>query len=97
MRREILEDTTKRCVYPNRLAIPMTGRSDLELVKGFSPSGLLFVRILRASGLPEKGGLRKLVGQHKPDAYVKLAVGAEERETYTVKNSADPEWEEPVW
>ena len=34
VRREILEDTAKRCVYPNRLAITMSGKSDPERVKG---------------------------------------------------------------
>lgn len=50
--------------------------------------------VLRASGLPQKGGLRKLVGQHKPDCYVKLSVGAVTYTTNVVKNSCDPEFEQ---
>eukprot|EP00095_Tigriopus_kingsejongensis_P010977 maker-scaffold270_size230592-snap-gene-1.23 protein:Tk10977 transcript:maker-scaffold270_size230592-snap-gene-1.23-mRNA-1 annotation:"GJ23366" len=46
VRREILEDTSKRCVYPNRISIGMgVGQSDVKLVKGFNPTAMLFVRV----------------------------------------------------
>ena len=38
-----------------------------------------------------------MVGQDKPDTYVKVKSGAEEKVTSVVKNSADPTWDEPQW
>lgn len=56
MRQEILEDTAKRCVYPNRISIGMgVAQADVRLVKGFNPEGVLFVRVVRANDLPKKG------------------------------------------
>ncbi len=72
VRREILDDVTKRSVYPHRLSVSVTGKSDPFLVHGVNVSGVLLVRVLRAQGLPKKGGLRKLVGQAKPDCYAKV-------------------------
>ena len=63
VRREILEDASKRCVYPNRLCIQTPGKADPETVKGQPPAGFLFVKVVRATGLPRKGGIRSLVGQ----------------------------------
>jgi hypothetical protein len=56
------------------------------------------INVFRASGLPKKSGtLRSLVGQAKPDPYVKMAMGATEYESAVVKNSQEPEWEEGPW
>ena len=49
--------------------------------------------MLRGSGLPKKSGLRTLIGQHKPDAYAKIQVGATMYETDVVKNTTEPEWD----
>ena len=74
--------------------IPMTGSAmDPMAVKAFEPMGALGVRMLRGSGLPKKSGLRTLIGQHKPDAYAKIRVGATMYETEVVKNTTDPEWD----
>ena len=67
---------------------------DPMAVKAFEPMGALGVRMLRGSGLPKKSGLRTLIGQHKPDAYAKIRVGATMYETEVVKNTTDPEWSE---
>ena len=63
-------------------------------IKCFDPVAVLGVRILRASGLPRKRGLRSLIGQDKPDAYAKVRVGAIMHETNVVKNTTEPEWED---
>lgn len=88
------EDIAKKVVYPNKIVIPMSSSSmDPMAVKCFDPVGALGVRLLRASGLPKKGGLRSLIGQDKPDAYAKIRVGATMYETNVVKNKTDPEWD----
>ena len=61
-------------------------------VKCFEPIGILGVKLLRASGLPKKRGVRSLVGQDRPDAYGKIRMGATKYETGVVKNSTKPEW-----
>ena len=63
-------------------------------IKCFDPVAVLGVRILRASGLPRKRGLRSLIGQDKPDAYAKVRVGAIMHETNVVKNTTEPEWKD---
>ena len=81
-------------MYPNAVVIPMSSSAmDPMAVKCFDPMGALGVRVLRANGLPKKGGLRTLIGQHKPDAYAKISVGATEYETHVVKNTTEPEWD----
>jgi len=57
----------------------------------------LAVRVVSASGLPQKGGLRSLIGQGKPDPYVVVKVGAEEQETPHINNDAEPVWGENQW
>ena len=59
---------------------------------GFHPTGFLFVRVLRAVGLPRKGGMRSLIGQDKPDTYCKVEVGARRFVTSVIKNDTDPDW-----
>ena len=94
IRKSLDEDIAKRIVYPNKILIPMTGSAmDPMAVKAFEPMGALGVRMLRGSGLPKKSGLRTLIGQHKPDAYAKIKVGATMYETEVVKNTTDPEWD----
>jgi len=94
IRKSLDEDIAKRIVYPNKILIPMTGSAmDPMAVKAFEPMGALGVRMLRGSGLPKKSGLRTLIGQHKPDAYAKIRVGATMYETEVVKNTTDPEWD----
>ena len=66
---------------------------DPMAVKCFEPMGALGVRMLCGSGLPKKSGLRTLIGQHKPDAYAKIQVGATMYETNVVKNTTEPEWD----
>lgn len=88
------EDIAEKFVYPNKIIIPLaTSAMDPMAVKCFNPVGALGVRVLRASGLPKKGGLRSLIGQGKPDAYAKVRVGATKYETSVVKNTTDPEWD----
>ena len=71
-RREIRDDTAKKCVYPNRLIIPMSGSVDPMQIKCFEPTGLVAVKILNASGLPRKKGIRTMVGQVSNRTYNKL-------------------------
>ena len=81
-------------MYPNKVMIPMSGSAmDPMAVKCFEPMGAFGVRVLRATGLPKKGGLRTLIGQAKPDAYAKVRVGATMHETHVVKNTTEPEWD----
>ena len=63
-------------------------------VKCFEPTGLVAVKILNAVGLPRKSGIRKMVGQDKPDAYIKVRIGAQVFKTRVIKNKVDPEWNE---
>ncbi len=93
-RRELRDDTAKKCVYPNRLIIPMVGSVDAMQVKCFEPTGLVAVKILSATGLPRKNGIRKMVGQDKPDPYVKVRIGAQAFRTKVIKNKVDPVWPE---
>ena len=89
------EDISKKVVYPNKIMIPMTSSAiDPMDIKCFDPVAVLGVRILRASGLPRKRGLRSLIGQDKPDAYAKVRVGAIMHETNVVKNTTEPEWKD---
>jgi len=95
IRKSLDEDISKRIVYPNKVLIPMAGSAmDPMAVKAFEPMGALGVRMVRGSGLPKKSGMRTLIGQHKPDAYAKIRVGATVYETDVVKNNTDPEWHE---
>ena len=88
------DDIAEKIVYPNKIIIPMASSAmDAMAVKCFDPVGVFGVRVLRASGLPTKGGLRSLIGQGKPDAYAKLRVGATKYETSVVKNTTEPEWD----
>ena len=88
------DDISKKVVYPNKIIIPMNSSAiDPMDIKCFDPVGIFGVNVLRAAGLPGKGGLRSLIGQDKPDAYAKVRVGATMHETNVVKNSTEPEWE----
>jgi hypothetical protein len=62
-RRELRDDTAKKCVYPNRLIIPMSGSVDPMQIKCFEPTGLVAVKVLSAAGLAKKKGIRTIVGQ----------------------------------
>ena len=89
------EDIAEKIVYPNKVIIPFASSAmDPMAIKCFDPVGALGVRILRASGLPRKGGLRSLIGQDKPDPYAKIRLGATKYETSVVKNTTDPEWDD---
>ncbi len=67
---------------------------DVEAVKALDPSGIVQARLISASGLPCKGGLRSLIGQDKPDPYGKLMLGSQIYDTSVVKNCEDPEFPE---
>lgn len=97
MRKAIQDDTANRCVYPNRLIMPLSDSLDAMAIKSFEPTGILRVQLLRATGLPKKGGIRSLIGQDKPDAYGKIRLGANLYCTTVVKNTTDPEWSEDQW
>lgn len=89
------EDIAEKIVYPNKVIIPFASSAmDPMAIKCFDPVGALGVRVLRASGLPRKGGLRSLIGQDKPDPYAKIRLGATKYETSVVKNTTDPEWDD---
>merc|ERR1712012_683446 len=101
VKRGLLDDICERCVYPNRICISTSHKGDVEVLKSFQPTGLLLMRLVRAGGLPTKGGkrgaLRKLVGQNKPDCYAKVKFGGARYKSSVVKNTCDPEWPETEW
>jgi len=97
IRKSIIEDVSKQLVFPNKVFVPMSGAADPMLVKCFDPKGVLAVKVCSATGLPEKGGLRSLVGQGKPDTYVITKLGADKYQTPVVKNDAEPVWQDPEW
>ena len=57
----------------------------------------VLIQVVSAIGLPKKGGMRSLIGQDKPDPYVKVSVGAEQFVTQRIKNCCDPVWEQEGW
>jgi len=97
IRKAVVKDAGEAIVYPNKVFIPTSKGEDPMLTRCLDPKGVLALKVNSGSGLPKKGGLRSLVGQDKPDTYVKVKSGAEEKVTSVVKNSADPTWDEPQW
>ena len=83
-------------MYPNKVVIPMTAMDPMT-VKCLDPRGSLGVRVVRATGLPTKGGvsgvLRSWVGQHKPDPYARVCIGATKYMTNVVYDTTEPEWD----
>jgi Ca2+-dependent lipid-binding protein len=72
----------------------MSGSVDPMQIKCFEPTGLVAVKVHNANGLPRKKGIRVMVGQDKPDPYVKLRIGAQAFRTRVIKNKASPVWPE---
>jgi len=97
IRKAIIKDASEQLVFPNKIFVPMSGAADPMIVKCFDPRGVLAVKVCSATGLPEKGGLRSLVGQGKPDTYIVTKLGAHKYETPVIKNDAEPVWEDPQW
>jgi len=97
IRKAIVKDASEQMVFPNKVFVPISDGADPMDVKCFDPKGVLAVKVVSANGLPQKGGLRSLIGQGKPDPYVVVKVGAEEQETPHINNDADPVWPEDQW
>ena len=93
IRAAIVKDAAKQCVFPNKVVVP-TSSADPMAVKCFDPTGLVAIKVVGANGLPRKKGFRSLIGQDKPDTYVKVRLGANEYETTVCKNDTDPVWED---
>ena len=79
-------------MYPNKVVIPMTAMDPMA-VKCLDPKGALGVRVVRATGLPTKGRFRALIGQHKPDPYARVCVGATKYTTNVVNDTTEPFWD----
>lgn len=96
IRRDLMEDIGERIVFPNRITIPTVVGSEVDPItyKCFDPTGILMVKVASASGLPRKKGIRTLVGQDKPDTYVKVRLGSTTLATPVVKNEVNPSWED---
>jgi len=93
---DLQEELSKEVVWPNRLILPLSSAADPRQVWQPQPGGFLCARLRSVSGLPKKsGGLRRLVGQHKPDPYGLLTVGGEDRTTSVAKNTQQHTWN--VW
>lgn len=97
IRKAIIKDASEQLVFPNKIFVPMSGAADPMIVKCFDPRGVLAVKVCSATGLPEKSGLRSLLGQGKPDTYIVTKLGAHKHETPVIKNDAEPVWEDPTW
>jgi len=94
IKEDLLEDLGKQAVYPNRITIPLSWTADPQMIWQPQLSGILGVKLKSVKGLPRRGGVRRLVGQDKPDVYAKLGVGAQEWRSRVVKNSVQAVWEE---
>jgi len=97
IKEDLLEEMDKEIVFPNRVILPMSRTADPQLVWQPQVAGILGVRLRSVSGLPKKGsggGIRKLVGQDKPDPYAVIGVGGEEIRTVVAKNTIQHTWEE---
>jgi len=97
IRNAIVKDARKAIVYPNKIYVPTSSSEDPMIVRCLDPTGIMAVKVNSGSGLPTKGGLRSLVGQGKPDTYVKVRAGAYKHVTSVVKNCVDPVWEDSKW
>jgi len=91
---ELMEDLNKQAVYPNRVTIPLSWTADPQMVWQPQVSGILGIKLKSVKGLPRRGGMRKLVGQDKPDVYGTIGLGGQEWRTRVVKNSIQANWEE---
>jgi len=90
----LMEDLNKQAVYPNRVTIPLSWTADPQMVWQPQVSGILSIKLKSVKGLPRRGGMRKLVGQDKPDVYGIIGLGGQEWRTLVVKNSIQATWEE---
>lgn len=94
IKKNLRKDMAEKCVYPNKVIIPLSQSCDAMAVKCLEPRGILFVHLNGASNLPSKGGMRKLIGQSDPDGYAKVSFGASESVTTVVKNTTEPTWDQ---
>merc|ERR1719244_30294 len=94
IKEDLLKDLSKQAVYPNRVTIPLSWTADPQMIWQPQLSGILGVKLKSVKGLPRRGGVRRLVGQDKPDVYAMLGVGAQEWRSRVVKNSVQAVWEE---
>ena len=93
IRRGLEKKIMKKIVYPNRVSLALSDRSDTLLVHTLPVTGLLGVRI-SVEDLPSKGGLRKVLKQGDPDVFCKIRIGGIEKVTSVVKNCSSAGWEE---
>lgn len=91
---ELLKDLMEQAVYPGRVTIPLSFTADPMLIWQPQVTGILAVRLRSVTGLPRKGGFRKLVGQDKPDVFATIGVGGEEWKSKVAKNTLDATWED---
>jgi len=95
IRKTLNDEIEKAAVYPNCVSVSAAG--DPQSARCSLPSGLLALKVMKAEGLPRKGGLRSLVGQDKPDCYAVVNLGAEKRKTSVVKDDCNPEFPDNGW
>jgi len=94
IKEDLLKDLSKQAVYPNRVTIPLSWTADPQLIWQPQISGILGVKLKSVKGLPRRGGVRRLVGQDKPDVYGVIGLGGKEWRSRVVKNSVAANWEE---
>jgi len=92
VKEDLLTDLNEQAVYPNRITIPLSWTANAQMVWQPQMSGILGVKLKSVSGLPRRGGARRLIGQDKPDVYGEVSVGAKHWSTTVIKNSQAATW-----
>jgi len=92
IKEELTEDLEKQAVFPNRITIPLSWTADPQQIWQPQMTGILGVKLKSVKGLPRRGGIRKLVGQDKPDVYGVIGLGGREWRSGVVKNSNQATW-----
>jgi len=94
IKEDLLKDLNKQAVFPNRITIPLSSSADPQLIWQPQMTGILGVKLKSVKGLPRRGGVRRLVGQDKPDVYGIVGLGGKEWRSRVVKNSIQANWED---
>jgi len=94
IKEDLLKDLNEQAVFPNRVTIPLSWTANPQMIWQPQISGILGVKLKSVKGLPRRGGMRKLIGQDRPDVYGIVSVGSKEWNTNVVKNSQAATWNE---
>jgi len=94
IKEDLLGDLNKQAVYPHRITIPLSWTADPMQIWQPQMTGILGVKLKSVRGLPRRGGMRRLVGQDKPDVYGIIGLGGKEWRSGVKKNSVEATWED---